>query len=149
MKTGDNDSMIEEFKARGDMGGAVLMGVQGGRNSEGGDFPGSTMESVIVVGVPYARPTPRTDALIQYFDKRFNRRGRDYAYVLPSMTRAVQAAGRPVRRLEDRGVIILLDQRFAASYLRRFMPKWLDEVIQVMPDSPDMVAQQVEAFFSD
>jgi hypothetical protein len=29
------------------------------------------------------------------------------------------------------------------------MPKWLDEVTQVMPDSPDMVAQQVEAFFSD
>ena len=149
MKTSDNDTLIEEFKARGDMGGAVLLGVQGGRNSEGGDFPGSTMESVIVVGVPYARPTLRTDALIQYFDKRFNRRGRDYAYVLPSMTRAVQAAGRPVRRLEDRGAIILLDQRFATSYLRRFMPKWLDEVTQVMPDSPDMVAQQVEAFFSD
>lgn len=127
----------------------MLLGVQGGRNSEGGDFPGSSMESVIVVGVPYARPTPRIEALIGYFDKRFNGRGRDYAYVLPAMTRAIQAAGRPVRGLDDKGAIILLDQRFATPYLRRFMPTWLDEVTNVLPNSPEIVGQAVERFFSN
>ncbi|MGD2072920.1 MAG: helicase C-terminal domain-containing protein, partial [Candidatus Thorarchaeota archaeon] len=122
MSTSDNDSMIERFKKKGEKEGAVLLGVQGGRNSEGGDFPGSTMESVIVVGVPYARPTPRNKALIDYFDKRFNGKGRDYAYVLPAMTRAIQTAGRPVRKMDDKGAIILLDQRFSAPYLKRFMP---------------------------
>ena len=144
-----NDQMLSEFKAMGDNGGAVLLGVQGGRNSEGGDFPGSSMESVIVVGVPYARPTPRIEALISYFDKRFNGRGRDYAYVLPAMTRAIQAAGRPVRGLDDKGAIVLLDQRFAKPYLRRFMPAWLDEVTNVLPNSPEMVGQAVERFFSN
>ncbi|MFW9850682.1 MAG: helicase C-terminal domain-containing protein [Candidatus Thorarchaeota archaeon] len=147
-KSTDNDQLLAEYKQMGDNGGAVLLGVQGGRNSEGGDFPGSTMESVIVVGVPYARPTPRVEALIGYFDKRFNGRGRDYAYVLPAMTRAIQAAGRPVRRLDDKGAIILLDQRFATPYLKRFMPSWLSEVTNVLPDNPELVGQEVDRFFS-
>jgi len=147
-KSSVNDEMIAEFKGLGDSNGAVLLGVQGGRNSEGGDFPGSDMESVIVVGVPYARPTPRIESLIQYYDRRFNGKGRDYAYVLPAMTRAIQAAGRPVRRLDDRGVIVMLDQRFATPYLKRFIPSWLAEVTQVVPDDPDIVGQSVERFFS-
>ncbi|TFG31455.1 hypothetical protein EU528_06210 [Candidatus Thorarchaeota archaeon] len=147
MKGEDNDKMIESFKRKGEKGGAVLLGVQGGRNSEGGDFPGSTMESVVVVGVPYARPTPSMEALISYYDSAFNQKGRDYAYVLPAMTRAIQAAGRPVRRLDDRGAIILLDQRFATSYLSRFIPSWLKEVMQTVPDDPSVIAHQVESFF--
>lgn len=148
MKGQENDKLVEDFKGMGERGGAVLLGVQGGRNSEGGDFPGSAMESVVVVGVPYARPNPRTERLIAYFNQRFNGRGRDYAYVLPAMTRAVQAAGRPVRRLTDRGAIVLLDQRFGTGYLRRFMPDWLREVTQEVPDSPAEVGRRVEEFFT-
>lgn len=148
MKGTENDKMIENFKRKGEKGGAVLLGVQGGRNSEGGDFPGPSMESSVVVGVPYARPTPRMSALIEYYDKRFNKKGRDYAYVLPAMTRAIQAAGRPVRKLDDKGAIILLDQRFTTPHLKRFIPSWLEEVAQTVPDSPHIVAQQVETFFS-
>lgn len=147
MKGTDNDKMIEEFKTQGERSGAVLLGVQGGRNSEGGDFPGPTMESVVVVGVPYAKPTPRMEALIKYYDVTFDQKGRDYAYVLPAMTRAIQAAGRPVRRLDDRGAIVMLDQRFASPYLSRFIPSWLREVLQVVPDNPDVIAHQIESFF--
>ena len=147
MRTSQNDKMVAEFKGRGKRGGAVLLGVQGGRNSEGGDFPGQSMESVVVVGVPYAVPTPRVNAMIEYYDKRFSGRGRDYAYVLPAMTRAIQAAGRPVRRMEDRGVIVMLDQRFSTPYLRRFIPEWLREVTHQVADSPEMVEQHVRSFF--
>ncbi|MHA2045861.1 MAG: helicase C-terminal domain-containing protein [Candidatus Thorarchaeota archaeon] len=147
MKGIENDKLIEDFRKQGDSGGAVLLGVQGGRNSEGGDFPGSTMESVVVVGVPYARPTPRVESLIDYYDSRFDRKGRDYAYVLPAMTRAIQAAGRPVRRLDDRGVIVLLDQRFGSPYLKRFIPSWLSEVTEMIHDDPEVTAHRVESFF--
>ncbi|MHA2025618.1 MAG: helicase C-terminal domain-containing protein [Candidatus Thorarchaeota archaeon] len=147
MKGVENDKLIEAFRSQGDTGGAVLLGVQGGRNSEGGDFPGSTMESVVVVGVPYARPTPRVESLIAYFDSRFERKGRDYAYVLPAMTRAIQAAGRPVRRLDDRGVIVLLDQRFGTPYLNRFIPSWLSEVTELIHNEPETTAHRVESFF--
>ena len=147
MKGVENDKLIEDFKKQGDRGGAVLLGVQGGRNSEGGDFPGTNMESVVVVGVPYAKPTPRMEAQISYYDSRFNQKGRDYAYVLPAVTRAIQAAGRPVRRLDDRGVIVLLDQRFGTPYLSRFIPSWLTDVTQVIPDDPEVTSHQVESFF--
>lgn len=147
MKGVENDKLIEDFRKQGDRGGAVLLGVQGGRNSEGGDFPGTTMESVVVVGVPYAKPTPRMEAQISYYDSRFNQKGRDYAYVLPALTRAIQAAGRPVRRLDDRGVIVMLDQRFGTPYLSRFIPSWLTDVIQVIPDDPEVTSHQVESFF--
>ncbi len=147
VKGAENDKLIHAFREEGDRGGAVLLGVQGGRNSEGGDFPGTTMESVVVVGVPYAKPTPRMEALINYYDSRFNQKGRDYAYVLPAMTRAIQAAGRPVRRLDDRGVIVLLDQRFGTPYLSRFIPSWLAEVTQIIPNDPEITSHEVESFF--
>jgi DNA excision repair protein ERCC-2 len=147
MKTAKNDEMIAEFKEMGNNGGSVLLGVQGGRNSEGGDFPGSTMESVVVVGVPYGRPTPRTESLIEYYNSRFNNRGREYAYVLPAMTRAIQAAGRPVRRMDDRGAIIMLDQRFGSDYLLRFMPSWLREVSRPVPNSSEIVSRYLDEFF--
>lgn len=147
MKGVENDKLVDDFKKQGDRGGAVLLGVQGGRNSEGGDFPGTNMESVVVVGVPYAKPTPRMEAQISYYDLRFNQKGRDYAYVLPAVTRAIQAAGRPVRRLDDRGVIVLLDQRFGTPYLSRFIPAWLTDVTQVIPDNPEVTSHQVESFF--
>lgn len=147
MKGAENDKLIHAFREEGDRGGAVLLGVQGGRNSEGGDFPGTTMESVVVVGVPYAKPTPRMEALINYYDSRFNQKGRDYAYVLPAMTRAIQAAGRPVRRLDDRGVIVLLDQRFGTPYLSRFIPSWLADVTQIIPNDPEITSHEVESFF--
>lgn len=147
MKGVENDKLISDFRNEGDRSGAVLLGVQGGRNSEGGDFPGTTMESVVVVGVPYAKPTPRMEALIDYYDSRFNQKGRDYAYVLPAMTRAIQAAGRPVRRLDDRGVIVMLDQRFGTPYLSRFIPSWLSDVTQIIPDDPEVTSHQVGSFF--
>ena len=147
MKGRENDDLVESYKRKSKDGGAVLLGVQGGRNSEGGDFPGSTMNSVVVVGVPYARPTPRIESLIDYFDNRFQGKGRDYAYVLPAMTRATQAAGRPVRRLSDKGAIIMLDRRFATPYLERFLPKWLKDVVEVLPDDPLKINERVLEFF--
>ncbi len=148
MSSLENDEMVEEFKREGERDGAVLIGVQGGRNSEGGDFPGPTMNSVAVAGVPYARPTPRISALINYYDQRFEGRGREYAYVLPAMTRAIQAAGRPVRTMSDKGAIVFLDQRFGTKYLKRFMPSWLVEVTEEVPDDPNMVYERIRLFFS-
>ena len=125
MSSKANERMVQDFKACGGKGGAVFLGVQGGRTSEGVDFPGNQMNSVIVVGVPYAEPTPRVKAQIDYYDKRFPGYGREYGYILPAMKKASQAAGRPIRTLDDRGAIIFLDNRFAMNYCRNFLPSWI------------------------
>ncbi len=148
MSSKDNEKLVQDFKACGDKGGAVFMGVQGGRTSEGVDFPGNQMNSVMVVGVPYAEPTPRVKAQIEYYEERFPGRGREYGYILPAMKKACQAAGRPIRTLEDYGAILFLDYRFGSNYLKNFIPSWVTKGMRCIPDKPGFLAKDVAEFFS-
>ena len=147
MSSKANEKMVAAFKAYAEDDGAVLLGVQGGRSSEGVDFPGNQMNSVIVVGVPYAEPTPRVNAQIEYYEKCFPKLGREYGYVLPAMKKASQAAGRSIRTLEDRCVIVFLDFRFATSYCRSFLPSWINNGLKVLPDKDGALTEEVRGFF--
>ena len=149
MSSKANEKMVGEFKECALTGGAVFFGVQGGRTSEGVDFPGNQMNSVMVVGVPYAEPTPRVKAQIAYYEKRFPQLGREYGYVLPAMKKASQAAGRPIRTLEDRGAIIFLDYRFATAYCKNFLPSWIREGIKILPYQDEVLAQELRGFFKN
>ena len=147
MTSRDNEKMVAEFKAYAKRGGAVLLGVQGGRTSEGVDFPGDEMNSVAIVGLPYAEPTPKVKAQIDYFERRFPGYGREYGYVVPAMKKAAQSAGRPIRTLDDKGAMIFLDHRFAASYCRSFLPSWIRESLRVLPDENGVIAEELKCFF--
>jgi DNA excision repair protein ERCC-2 len=147
MTSKTNEKLVSEFKARAKRGGAVFLGVQGGRTSEGVDFPSNQMNSVIVVGVPYAEPTPRVRAQIEYYEKRFPQLGREYGYILPAMKKASQAAGRPIRTLEDKGAIIFMDYRFATPYCRSFLPSWVNNGLKKLPDQDKALAHEIRGFF--
>jgi DNA excision repair protein ERCC-2 len=147
MSSKANEKLVAEFKACGEGDGAVFLGVQGGRTSEGVDFPGNQMNSVIIVGVPYAEPTPRVKAQISYYETCFPKLGREYGYVLPAMKKASQAAGRPVRTLEDWGAIVFLDYRFATSYCRSFLPSWISNEMKVLPPGDKILAREIHGFF--
>jgi DNA excision repair protein ERCC-2 len=147
MSSKANEKMVAEFKACAKRDGAVLLGVQGGRSSEGVDFPGDQMNSVIMVGVPYAEPTPRVKAQINYYEKCFPKFGREYGYVLPAMKKASQAAGRPIRTLEDKGAIVFMDYRFATNYCRSFLPLWISNGLKTLPDRDKALAQEIHSFF--
>jgi DNA excision repair protein ERCC-2 len=148
MTSKQNDKLVSDFKACGNKTGAVFLGALGGRTSEGVDFPGDQMNSVIIVGVPYAEPTPRVKAQIDYYEKCFPSFGREYGYVLPAMKKASQAAGRPVRTLDDRGVIIFLDSRYATGYCRNFLPSWVNDKMKMLPDQDGALAKEVKTFFN-
>jgi Rad3-related DNA helicase len=65
--------------------------------------------------------------LRDYYQERFER-GFDYAFVVPGMTRVVQAAGRLIRSSEDSGVIALFDRRFLHRPYREYLPaEWLPD----------------------
>ena len=149
MRSRENARLISQFKSYAKQGGAVLLGVQGGRSSEGVDYPGDEMNSVVIVGVPYAEPTPKVQAQIEYFEKRFPGYGREYGYVLPAMKKAAQAAGRPVRRLKDKGAVIFLDYRFSTYYCRRFLPVWIRRSLKILPDKSGLIAEELKRFFED
>jgi DNA excision repair protein ERCC-2 len=144
-----NEKLVSDFKTCGGKGGAVFLGVQGGRTSEGVDFPGNQMNSVIVVGVPYAEPTPRVKAQIEYYDKCFPGLGREYGYILPAMKKASQAAGRPIRTLDDRGAIVFLDYRFSTSYCRSFLPSWISNRMKTLPNEKNVLGNEIRDFFKN
>lgn len=113
----------------------LLLGVQGGSLSEGYDYEDNLLKGVVIVGLPFAQPSLEVESLIGYYDKKFGPGyGRPYAYVHPTFHRVLQAAGRCIRGPDDRGVIVLLDKRFAwgsyrGSYPADFQPKATDDPV--------------------
>lgn len=99
----------------------VGFGVTGGVYAEGVDLSGTRLIGAAVVGVGLPQPSPERDAMCAYFDDLYER-GKEYAYAYPGMNRVLQAAGRVIRGEEDRGVLILLDDRFAEPLYRRAIP---------------------------
>ena len=119
------------------------MGVQGGSLSEGVDYIGNLLSAVVVIGLPLAPPSKEVDALVAYFDRKFGRgRGEAYGYVNPAMNRVVQAAGRLIRTETDRGVVVLMDERFSMDrYKGAFPPDWT-------PHRTKDLGGEVSSFFS-
>ncbi len=100
-----------------DRGAGVLLGVTGGRIAEGIDFPGEELEAVVVVGLPYPKPTAKREALRQYLDRRTGH-GWEYLVEAPAQRALLQSLGRMIRSENDRGIGIILDHRaprFAAA----------------------------------
>ncbi|MBD3229029.1 MAG: hypothetical protein GF329_12640, partial [Candidatus Lokiarchaeota archaeon] len=148
MNSEENDIMIRKFKNESKKQGAVLLGVCGGRNAEGEDFPGDFMNTVVVCGIPFARPTIKVQAKIDYYVKLWGKKkGKDMAYNSPALRRANQAAGRPVRTLNDRGIIILMDYRYTTSYFSRFLSKWLKDNIKVLENNPKELEKELLLFY--
>ncbi len=93
--------------------GSMLMAVMGGSLSEGVDYKNNSIKGIVIVGIPLTAPDLELKAKIAYFDKRFEGRGMDYAYIVPAVVRAVQAAGRAIRNENDRAVLIFMDKRYS------------------------------------
>ncbi len=100
---------VEKFKSNR---GSVFLSVIGGRISEGLDFPDETLEMVVIVGIPYPRPTAKQRALVNYYDILY-KKGWDYAVRNPAVRRLLQASGRMIRSETDRGIAVVLDKRLA------------------------------------
>lgn len=105
----------------------LLLAVAGGVFAEGVDYPGDMLKAVAVVGPCLPALTLEQELLQGYYQERFER-GFEYAFVVPGMTRVIQAAGRLIRSEEDTGVIALLDKRFLHGPYRQHLPDdWVPE----------------------
>ena len=93
----------------------------GGVFSEGIDFIGEALSGVIIVGVGLPMVCDENNILKDYFEIEYNE-GFNYAYVYPGFTKVIQAVGRVIRTESDRGVAILIDERFTNSKYLSLMP---------------------------
>lgn len=99
----------------------VGFAVTGGVFAEGIDLVGTRLIGAVVVGVSLPQPSPERDAMTAYYDEIYER-GKEFAYIYPGMNRVLQAAGRVIRTEEDRGVLVLIDDRFREPLYRRMIP---------------------------
>jgi len=111
---GDLWRSIEGWKK--DPEGTVLLGVAGGRLSEGIDYPDEELEAVVLVGIPYPRPTAKREALRTFLDASTGK-GWEYTVEAPAQRSILQACGRMIRSENDRGIAIVLDRR-ATSFAK-------------------------------
>ena len=98
-------------------------GVLGGIFGEGVDLAGDRLIGCAIVGVGLPQVNPRQEMLRRYYDAAPGGTGFDYAYRCPGMNKVLQAAGRVLRTSEDKGVVLLLDDRFARSEYTRLFPR--------------------------
>ncbi len=104
----------------------VAFCVMGGIFSEGIDLVNDKLIGAIIVGTGLPMKNFRNDKLMEHFDE-CGRNGFDYAYKYPGMNKVCQAAGRVIRTVEDRGIILLLDERFNRNEYRKIFPReWKD-----------------------
>ena len=100
--------------------------VMGGIFSEGIDLMGDRLIGVAVVGTGLPMVSGEREILKQYFDQK-GENGFDYAYRYPGINKVLQSAGRVIRTKEDRGTILLMDDRFLDRDYRNLFPReWSD-----------------------
>ena len=143
MSESQKEDFLELFAADNQhtvIGFAVMGGIFG----EGIDLMGERLVGAIIVGVGLPQICLERDLIRGYYDEK-GISGFSYAYAFPGMNRVLQAAGRVIRSAEDRGVIVLIDRRFAQpSYLELFPAHWGD-VEHV--DSAAQIRQAVSGFW--
>jgi DNA excision repair protein ERCC-2 len=143
----DSEEMMKTFKSNR---GCVLLAVQGGRFSEGEDFPGDEMDVSMVVGLSLPPPSPTMYAEFQQMEaKQFDKH---QAYLvlslLPALRKAFQCAGRHVRDPGKVGMVFFMDSRFAAPKIVDLMPAWLREDLIKGSFEPETIRAITREFFS-
>ena len=122
MNDNDRNEIIDKFKNTTNT--KVGMFVMGGIFSEGIDFIGDALSGVIIVGVGLPLLCDENNILKDYFDTKYEK-GFEYAYTYPGITKVIQAVGRVIRDDTDKGVAILMDERFGYnSYFNLYPPHW-------------------------
>lgn len=111
--------------------------VMGGIFSEGIDLTADKLIGAAIVGTGIPQVCTERELIRQYFEKD-GMSGFDFAYLYPGMNKVLQSAGRVIRTEEDKGVLLLLDDRFFGRQYREIFPReWskyqvcnLDEVTE-------------------
>ncbi|MBC6296728.1 ATP-dependent DNA helicase [Listeria sp. FSL L7-1517] len=118
--------------------------VLGGIFSEGIDLRGERLIGAAIVGVGLAQLNPESDLIKDYYNKTIGH-GFDYAYQIPGMNKVLQAVGRVIRAESDRGVVLLIEERFSADRYRALFPAHWNHAKTVK--NTQEIVQQVSEFW--
>jgi Rad3-related DNA helicase len=115
-------------------GSGIGFAVLGGAFGEGIDLPGTRLIGAFVATLGLPQMNPVNEQVRLRMQATFGA-GYDYTYLYPGIQKVVQAAGRVIRTEADRGVVYLIDDRFAQPAVRALLPGWWQ-----LADPPDAAA---------
>jgi DNA excision repair protein ERCC-2 len=123
MSTRERKDTLEMFKTSS-LKTQVGMFVMGGVFGESIDLIGDMLSGVLIAGVGLPMLSPMNNILRSHFDEEFDS-GFDFAYTFPGLNKVIQAVGRVIRSETDRGVALLVDDRFTSRrYLSLYPKEW-------------------------
>lgn len=110
----------------------ILLAVQGGKISEGEDFPSNTIKVLFLVGIPFEQPSPILKEKISYFENKWPTKGKDFAFIIPALRKSIQSIGRSLRDDKSTIFVIFLDKRFLYRNVFKYIPEWLKREMRVL-----------------
>lgn len=146
-KEGDSINIKQALKERKCICASSVVGfcVTGGIFSEGIDLKDDSLVGAIIIGTGLPMICRERNILRDYFDRN-DIDGYAYSYIYPGMNKVLQAAGRVIRTDRDRGVILLLDDRFVNEEYEQLFPREWDEIY---PATRDRVGEIVRKFWEN
>jgi len=135
------NALLERLKVPGLRVGFAIMG---GVFGEGIDYVGNLLIGLVVVGTGLPPNNVERELIANIYDSR-GHNGHDYAYRYPGFTRVLQTTGRLIRTESDKGVVLLVDQRFSTLAYRNLYPKhWVLESINCVAS----LGSRIESFWN-
>ena len=135
-----NEKLRQRFLGRFEQFGEktlLAFAVIGGIFSEGIDLTGEKLAGVVIVGVGLPQISPEREIMKQYYGQALGS-GYEYAYLFPGFNRVQQAAGRVIRSEQDRGFVLLIDDRYETeSYTSLFPGEWQPKPVKDEQDLTD------------
>ncbi|CAA9436667.1 MAG: DinG family ATP-dependent helicase CPE1197 [uncultured Ramlibacter sp.] len=111
-------------------GFGIGFAVLGGSFGEAIDLPGDRLVGAFIATLGLPQVNPVNEEMRRRMGRLFGA-GYDYAYLYPGIRKVVQAAGRVIRTREDRGTVVLIDDRFAQPAVRALLPSWWEVQLEV------------------
>ena len=140
------NTLVQLKRSREQSQPCILAGVYNARLSEGIDYDENILDAVICIGIPMARPTASHQALRDYVSDKFGERNAwKYSAAQPAINSILQAMGRPIRKADDRAIVVILDRRVGDRGYRSCLPRNLKMFETVDSGSTERL---VRRFFS-
>ncbi|EOT2913983.1 helicase C-terminal domain-containing protein [Clostridium perfringens] len=143
MKEEEKEEFLSLFKEGGEkthLGLAVL----GGHFSEGIDLTLDKLIGVIIIGVGMPKICLERESIKEYYNS-IGKNGFDYAYVYPGIIKVLQAAGRCIRTEKDKGIVLLLDDRYFTNKYKNLLPReWF---LNILVESEEGIKNTCENFW--
>ena len=142
MSENEREDFLQQFR-RDNPNSLVGFAVMGGIFGEGIDLVGRQLSGAVVVGVGLPGISLERELIREYFAGTI-KAGFEYAYQYPGINRVLQAAGRVIRSETDRGVVLLIDQRYATYRYRSLL---LNQWSAVPVKNHQQLAAELEKFW--